>query len=127
MPDRDQHLEQARANRAHAEELVATRSADSTALQWAVTAAFYCAVHCIEAHLTLHGIHSTEHREREYFLGQRRSGVPSEVLAAYMRLKQWSLQTRYYLRRPKPEMVRQSVLPSLGRITGFVRLDESGS
>src|SRR5207253_1020404 len=51
MPPRAAHLEQARQNRDHARFLVADARVRPVALQWAVTVAFYCAVHCIEAHL----------------------------------------------------------------------------
>jgi len=47
----DDHLDQARRNLAFAERLASAPGSDATDLQWAVIAAFYGAVHCMQAHL----------------------------------------------------------------------------
>jgi hypothetical protein len=43
----DRHLEQARRNLALAELLLREHGDDATAVQWTVTAAFYCSIHCL--------------------------------------------------------------------------------
>jgi hypothetical protein len=50
---------QARANREHAEWLLASRPTDATAMQWAVTATFYSALHAISAYLLARGTRAT--------------------------------------------------------------------
>lgn len=75
-------------------------------MQWAVTAAFYCAVHCIEAHFSAYNVHSSNHLQRETRMAQPRYAIPSDIYAAYMQLKQWSMQGRYRLRHFNSVMVR---------------------
>ena len=50
---------QARANREHAEWLLASRPTDATAMQWAVTATIYSALHAISAYLLARGTRAT--------------------------------------------------------------------
>jgi uncharacterized protein (UPF0332 family) len=84
---RDAHLEQARASREFAEQLVRDRPSDPVALQWAVTAAFYCALHCLQAHLLARGMNPRTHMARDRLLASPASGVPDDVYAAYEALK----------------------------------------
>ena len=97
MPSRAQHLEQARGNREHARFLVGTHPTDRYALQWAVTAAFYAAVHGVEAHLASMGQHSTDHLDRERRMRAPANRVPPAVYRAYNRLKNRSQGARYHL------------------------------
>jgi hypothetical protein len=121
MPSDAGHLDQARRNQAHAELLLREHAPDPTALQWAVIAAFYCAVHCIETYFATYGIHSRSHTHRESLMAKPSYNIPPDVYIAYGQLKQWSLQSRYQLRHFKPEMVRDTVLGHyLTQVTRFV-------
>jgi hypothetical protein len=119
----DDHLEQARRNRSLAEELLAHPTAEETHVQWAVTAAFYCAVHCIQAHLLERNIDPISHAERAYWSGQPAAGFPTDVRNAYFWLKARSEKARYRLGIFAPGFVRRRVLDErLKRITDFVNL-----
>ena len=123
MAARAEHLRQARANLAHAERLLQTFPDDPTSVQWAVSAAFYCALHCIEAHLADRAIHCNTHFERQRTIRQPRAGIPREVRTHYDQLKEWSEQARYFLRQFSPAMVRKTILGQyLPRITSFVNM-----
>lgn len=124
MSNRENHLRQARDNLAFARRLLATFEDDPTAMQWAVTAAFYCALHALEAHLLRHGERSRNHHERLVMLRQRRFGVPPEVYTAYRQLKWRSEGARYHLWQFRAETVREVVLGRLlARVTAFVDLE----
>jgi hypothetical protein len=64
------HLDQARKNRELAERLLAPPT-DPTNVQWAVIAAFYFAVHCMQAHLITLGHDPTNHAQRGALIGRR--------------------------------------------------------
>src|SRR6185503_15229751 len=91
------HLNQARANRDHAEWLIATSPNDPTALQWAVTAAFYSALHALTAHLLARGVQVWDHRMRTQALADPRNGVPLSIHDNYRLLERRSRQGRYLL------------------------------
>ena len=55
------HLARARENRAHAEWLINERPTDPTAVQWAVTAVFYSALHGLTAYLMARGVNVSSH------------------------------------------------------------------
>lgn len=123
MPRRADHLDQARGNREHARFLLRIRPTDPYALQWAVTAAFHCAVHCIEAHLAAAGQHPIDHADRERRMRDARSGVPVQVYRAYQGSKTRSQGGRYNLWRFTAEDVQHVVLDKyLASVTGFVGL-----
>lgn len=123
MGDQARHLEQARANRDHAEFLVAQRPSDPTAMQWAVTAAFYCAVHCIEAHLATFGVDSRSHADRGYHMSVLAYGIPDVVADAYAALKRRSMGARYLMWNFTERDVRRKVLDrQLKAVTDFVNL-----
>jgi hypothetical protein len=123
MPGRADHLRQARANLAHAEGLLRGSPSDPTAAQWAVTAAFYCAVHCIEAHLAAHHLHSRTHRDRARHMADPRVGIPRAVYTAYRRLKERSEGARYLLWQFDAATVEQEILGQyLASVTRFVKL-----
>jgi hypothetical protein len=92
-------------------------------MQWAVTVAFYCAVHCLEAHLADHGEHGKTHQARMQKLITGETAVPDNVYAAYRRLKQWSEDARYRLGRFDDRVVRTQVVDrNLKVITDFANL-----
>ena len=124
MPAQAQHLEQARANRAFAERLLELGPSDPTFRQWAVTAAFYCAVHCVEAYLARLGRHSQDHEHRRQLICRGGvAAVPPEVFRAYRQLQQWSEQARYLMGQFSEQDVRTLVLGQmLPRVAAFARL-----
>jgi hypothetical protein len=92
-------------------------------MRWAVTAAFYCALDCMQAHLIGRGITPRSHGQRDNALANPRNGIPVDVYDAYKGLRQRSEAARYYLQRFPPERVRTEVLDRrLARITAFVGL-----
>lgn len=97
VPSVSAHLAQARANRAHAEWLLASRPNDPTALQWAVTAAFYSALHGLTAYLLARGIVVASHAARGKALADPANGVPQAVYGAYRTLEDRSRRGRYLL------------------------------
>lgn len=119
----DDHLEQARRNREIAEHLLREHGADATYVQWAVTAIFYCAVHCIQAHLMRYGRAPRTHESRGRLIADPRYGVPLDVQTAYELLSQRSRAARYDLATFDPTIVRQRLVGHyLARITAFVGL-----
>jgi hypothetical protein len=123
LPSRAEHLGQARRNRDLVNDLLATRAHDPTARQWIVTLAFYCALHCIEAHLDGHGRHCFTHGVRIKTIAQPELGVPPDVYAAYKQLHEWSDGARYRLQEFDEARVRTVVLGRyLDRIARFVNL-----
>ncbi len=92
-------------------------------MQWAVTAVFYSAVHCIEAHLARFGVTSRSHTQRDFHIADPRYGIPIDVADAYEHLKRRSNGARYYMWRFTATQVRHDVLDRyLARITAFVGL-----
>ncbi len=96
-PTPNDHLDQARANRDHAEWLLASRPTDNTALQWAVTATFYSALHGLTGHLLGQRVTVTDHRSRALALTNPANGVPRHVVRAYRMLEARSRGARYGL------------------------------
>jgi hypothetical protein len=96
-PTPDEHLDQARENRAHAEWLISTNPTDPAALRWAVTAAFYSALHGLTAHLATRGNRVRNHSARAGALRDPSSGVPPSLVFAYRILNDLSLGARYEL------------------------------
>jgi uncharacterized protein (UPF0332 family) len=120
---RDAHLEQARANRRIAEELLqrAIETGDNAYVQWTVTTAFYCSVHCIEAHLDTLGLHSQHHGDRDTKMSQN---CPNEVYTAHNALRDFSQEARYLIAAFSANWAQNVVMEKyLGRITRFVHLD----
>jgi uncharacterized protein (UPF0332 family) len=101
MPSRADHIDQANRNRAHAMRLLNEWGSDRAALEWAVTAAFYSAVHCIEAFLAEFGIHSNDHRDRAFHI----RGAPDDLYIAYSSLYDASRRTRYRMACPPREQI----------------------
>ena len=120
IPSLNDHLTQARENRAHAEWLLTTNRTDPTALQWAVTATFYSALHGLTAYLMGQGVTSKSHRSREVALTAAGSGVPPSVIEAYRLLEEWSRGARYELWVFIPRDVRGLLDQELAAIAAFV-------
>jgi hypothetical protein len=121
VASRADHLAQARRNRDFAGQLLKDYPNDSTALQWAVTAAFYCAVHCIEAHLAPYGATTRSHEERRRKMLDPRYNIPATVYAAYRQLERYSRGARYSLQQFAVGDVQTSILGRyLATVTQFV-------
>ena len=117
------HLNQARQNLLLAEYLLREHAANPTYVQWAVTAIFYCAVHCMQAHLVQHGRSPRTHEARGRLIADPRYGVPIDVQTAYELLSQRSRAARYDLAMFDPAIVQQRLIGHyLTRITAFVGL-----
>ncbi len=92
-------------------------------MQWAVTAAFYSALHCLQAHLLVHGMHPRTHLTRDRLLSDPAYGVPDDVYAAYEALRQRSEGARYRMQRFTADRVRQEILAGyLAKVMAFVGL-----
>jgi hypothetical protein len=123
MATPDEHLDQARRNRAAAEQMLQEHGDDPTYVQWAVAVTFYCAVHCIQAHLQSPGQNPQSHIARGQLIADPRYGVPSDVQSAYDLLEQRSRAARYELARFDAEIVgRRLIGHYLAKITAFVGL-----
>jgi hypothetical protein len=123
VADEATHRTQASAHEGFVRLLIDNHADDPTALQWAVTAAFYCAVHCVEAHLATYSLDSKTHRQREAHMVRASLNVPAEVYSALQQLKQWSEQGRYHGRAFDEAFVRNIVLGLyLTRVTSFIGL-----
>ena len=121
----DDHLDQARRNLAFAQRLLSGRDPDATDVQWAVIAAFYCAVHCMQAHLTSLGHDPTNHAERGALIGMPSSNVPPDVRRSYFWLKQRSESARYRLGTFETDFVRDRVLDDHAlRVARFVGIPD---
>jgi hypothetical protein len=119
----DDHYEQARQNRALAERLLAGGAGSPIDVQWAVIAAFYCAVHCMQGYLLTLGHDPQNHAARGALVASASASIPIEVQAAYFWLKVRSERARYRLGIFDPAFVRRRVLDDkLRLITDFVKL-----
>jgi hypothetical protein len=114
------YLTQARANRSHVEWLLASRPGDPIVLQWAVTVAFYSALHGLNAHLPNLGIRVRSHMARDRALATEVNGVPSSVYTAYRDLEEASRDARYGLVSFTFQDVRQLLDRQLAVIATFV-------
>jgi len=122
-PTPDDHLEQARHNLRLAEYLLREHGVDTTFVQWAVAAIFYCAVHCIQAHLIRSGRSPRTHEARGRLIADPQYGVPIDVQTAYELLSQRSRAARYDLATFDAEIVQRRLIDHyLARITAFVGL-----
>jgi hypothetical protein len=119
----DRHFEQARQNRDLAQELLRDHDTSPTYVQWAVTVAFYCAVHAIQGYLVDLGRDPKTHATREAEIADPVNGVPTDVYRAYMALKQLSEKARHRCGLFDPAWVQRPVIDGrLKTITDFVSL-----
>ena len=118
-PTLSDHLNQARANRDHAEWLLASRPHDNTALQWAATAAFYSALHALTAHLLRIGVRVTDHRSRFLALTNPAYGVPRQIVQMYRLLEGRSCAARYLLWSYTAQDIRNLLDRQLAAIAAF--------
>jgi hypothetical protein len=122
LADEATHRAEAVANRRIAEQLLASQADDPTALRWAVTAAFYSALHALTAHLISQGVTVINHEDRSSALADPRHGVPQDVFDAYQFLKRRSTGARYYVQTFVPYQVRRLLDVPLRVIFDFVGL-----
>jgi len=120
VPTPNDHLVQARANREHAEWLLTARPNDPTAMQWAVAAIFYSALHGITAHLMRQGILVRSHMARDRVLSNPSSGIPAGVYAAYRDLNDYSRDARYDLQPFSALEVQDLLDQQLEAVAAFV-------
>jgi hypothetical protein len=120
IPSAHNHLLQARENRAHAEWLLASRATDNTALQWAVTAAFYAALHGLTAYLMVQGVRVSNHAARARALRDPNSGIPHRIYSAYRDLEVWSRGARYELWNVTTQDAQDLLDQELASIATFV-------
>lgn len=122
-PAANRHFEQARQNRALAEELLAAGSNSPVHVQWAVIAAFYCAVHCMQGYLVDRGRDPRNHMARGNEIADPANHVPLPVQRDYEALKQLSERARYRLAHFDRAYVRSTILDRrLRSVTDFVSL-----
>ncbi|HEY3081005.1 MAG TPA: hypothetical protein VGM69_14020 [Chloroflexota bacterium] len=120
MPRRSDHVQQARLNRDLAHHLLMVTSGSQPAvadpaLQWAVTASFYAAVHAVEAHFAQLGVHHQTHAQRERDM-DRDATTPPAIRGDYRQLKAWSIHARYDCRQFTAQYVTTNLLPVLVNI-----------
>jgi hypothetical protein len=120
VPTPHDHLVQARLNRDHSEWLLSVNASDQTALQWAVTATFYSALHGLTAYLLSQGLILRSHRSREHAIKSPGNGVPQNVVDAYMILEQFARGARYELWIFIPRDVRDLLDQELAAVAAFV-------
>ena len=123
MPSEQAHRQQARANWDYANRLLQPGISEPIAAQWAVTVVFYAAVHCIEAYLAPHNIHSTTHIRRWNAITDPRYAVPPGVYLSYHRLRLDSEAARYDMAEFSLQDIQQRLIGDyLATIAGFVNL-----
>jgi len=100
-----------------------TPCTNPTRIQWAVTAAFFCALHCIQGYLLTRGRDPQRHAARGREIADPANRVPMDVHRAYVALEQLSKRARYRLGVFDPGFVQRRVLDErLRLITEFVGL-----
>jgi len=121
MSPRNNHLDQARGNLSFAHYLLTHHATDPVSLQWAVTAAFYRAVHCMQAQLLGRGVNPQDHRDRNWAIADPANGVPPRVQSAYRALFQFSIRARYRFGMFSPIWIRNRIFDrELKTVTDFV-------
>lgn len=117
MPTAEQHLQQAEHNKA----FVQSFDLDTSPyLDWAVTAAFYTALHLVEWFLEMKGLTGRrDHRLRDAYFA-RVSGLRS-VYADYTELKFQSEAGRYDCAKFSSETLENDLLPRLAQIETHIK------
>ncbi|MBI1927228.1 hypothetical protein HYR99_23675 [Candidatus Poribacteria bacterium] len=115
MPNQAQHEDQAQRNETFFQSLDRTVAVNR---EWIVTAAFYAALHWIEAYFdNRHGLHFESHRARNDAVTRFR--LP--VWAEYIRLYRASRQARYDLYRFAQQEVEDLINLSYKPVKDFVQ------
>ena len=116
MPRKDEHLDQAKHNESFANEVA---TALSTYADWAIVAAFYSAIHYLEARFAFLGFHSDRHETRDRYVHTH----CRNLWKPYRQLKDDATEARYNCQRYTVEEFRRDCLPALDRIrTDVLRL-----
>lgn len=108
MPNKDNHLEIAQQN----EQFFGSLDlASGPARGWGSTAAFYAALHYVEAFFGTRSKHSADHRTRDNNMVQHHETMA--VYDQFCELKNISTRARYYGRYPTESEFKTQVLPAL--------------
>ncbi len=106
MPITEDHI----AFAEHNEKFVGSFDLDSTVYtDWVVTGMFYAALHYVEAYLALLGEQPEDHRARDSHVKRH---MP-EIGKDYRRLKDDSINARYYGYCFSADDIRRTVIPNL--------------
>jgi len=92
-------------NVAFAEKLL--RDGEPVALRWAVTAAFYAALHIVRAYCAAKGVQVSSHVEGEHFFKDHPE--VGRVRPTYKALKELSESARYFHQSMQPQHVEQAL------------------
>lgn len=120
MPSRALHLDQARRNLDTIDHLLTKDAAGPR--QWAVVAAFYCALHCVEAHFANHNQHHFNHTERRGTMANGPNAPGVSVYTAYGLLENQAYQARYDMlqfSRADVDAILRSYLQPIRRFAGI--------
>jgi hypothetical protein len=111
VPSRNQHLQIAHENEQFFGGLDLSTG---PARGWASTAAFYCAIHYLEAFFSTLARHSADHRTRDNNMVQHTETM--SVYDQFCELKNISTRARYYGRYPSSAEFSQQVLTALNAV-----------
>lgn len=120
MPSRALHIDQARRNLETIEHLL-TKDAPGPR-QWSVVAAFYCALHCVEAQFAGHNQHHFNHAARRQTMANGPNAPPVGVYTAYSLLENQAYLARYDMLQFSRAEVDQILKTYLGPIRSFAGL-----
>ncbi len=116
MPSENEHLAQVHHNLAFLRDFY---NPTTPYPDWAITVAFYAALHAIEAALAGQQLHSQSHIERRCYVRQ----LFPHLWTIYYRLDVFSRRARYEGFRPNPTLLRQLVdhdLPTILQSLGIL-------
>lgn len=117
MPSRALHVQQATRNVEAIKHLLASDQ-DGTR-QWAVIAAFYCALHCIEVWFADRNEHYFSHEKRRNALADH--GPGGSIYAAYLLLENRAYHARYSFKtfsRPEVDLLVKDYLAPIRKLAG---------
>ena len=121
MPPRALHVAQARRNLDVVDRLLASDTEGSR--QWVVVAAFYCALHCVEAHFADRGQHNFRHDLRRDAMALAEARISAGVYAAYTLLENRARRARYEMVLFSQVEVERMVRDYLRPIRRFAGID----
>ncbi|MCK4578165.1 MAG: hypothetical protein KAU50_05200 [Candidatus Marinimicrobia bacterium] len=113
MPQIEDHIEYAKHNESFADsfDLATTNYTD-----WIVTGKFYAALHYVEACLAMYGEHPENHPARDSHVRRTLPAIGND----YRKLKDDSINARYYGFRITEEEIKRTVSPSLDAIKSHI-------